>query len=215
MRDKRAGRRAAGDRVQHGRFDLKKIPFGQPFAHGGHNRDTPAKRFQHLRVRNHVEITLAVPCFNVRQAVVLFGQRPQRLRQQFIARRENRYLAPARTLDLSRDADVIANIEIVQGVIGLIANVLLAEPGPGSPRSHRAGRRRRSCRDCATPPPGPRGSRRPVRLRGRLLPSRRTRRPRAPPDCGGSLEGVLIRVVSAGAYPFQLVDAVLDQVLFG
>ncbi len=77
MRDERARRGPARNMVQHGRLDLEKPLFRQPLPHDADNLDAAPERLEHLGIRHHIEVTLAIARLDVGQAVPFLGKRAQ------------------------------------------------------------------------------------------------------------------------------------------
>ena len=76
------GRRTAGNGLQHGSFHLEETPLHEEAADVGDDLGTHAEGLTHLFVDDQVDIALAIAQLGVGQAVVLVGQRAQRLGQQ-------------------------------------------------------------------------------------------------------------------------------------
>ncbi len=86
VRDERLGQGAAVERLQHRRLDLDEAARVEEAADGG---DDPRALEEHLArvvVGDQVEVALAVARLDVGEAVVLLGQRAQRLAEQLPGR---------------------------------------------------------------------------------------------------------------------------------
>lgn len=78
----RLGRRAARDGLQHRRLDFEEVTFDEELANVRDHLRTHTERVAGFFVDHQVDVTLAVALLGVGQAVVLVGQRAQRLGQQ-------------------------------------------------------------------------------------------------------------------------------------
>ena len=74
-------RRAAGDRLHHGRFHFHEAARVQKIPDLGDDLAALEKNFLHFQVRHQVEITLAIADFRVGEAVPFFRRRTQRFGQ--------------------------------------------------------------------------------------------------------------------------------------
>ena len=71
MRDERTRRCAAVERLHHWRLDLDKALLLQLPAQRGNDFSARNENLARLRIRNEIQIALAVACFHVFQAVPL------------------------------------------------------------------------------------------------------------------------------------------------
>ena len=111
MRDKRPRRRAAGNRLHHGRFDLDEAARVEERADGGHRLGAHLEDTARVGVDDQVEVPLPVARLDVLQAMPLFGKRQVALGEEHHAAGPDAELAGACPEQVPLDADVIAEIE--------------------------------------------------------------------------------------------------------
>ncbi|RMS27317.1 hypothetical protein ALP71_05775, partial [Pseudomonas coronafaciens pv. garcae] len=78
----RLGSSTAGNGLQHRRFDFEEVALHQEATDMSDYLRAHAERLTHVFVDDQVDVTLTIALLGVRQAVVLVGQRAQRLGQQ-------------------------------------------------------------------------------------------------------------------------------------
>ena len=109
--DERLGRGAAGDRVQHRRLDLEIALGDEAPAQRGNDLAAPAQGQAALLAHDQIEIALAIARLDVGEAMMLLGQRQQRLRENLDLAAVDGELAARRAAHDARRADDIADIE--------------------------------------------------------------------------------------------------------
>jgi hypothetical protein len=135
MRDERPRRCAAGDGVQHGRFDLGKAA---PAERLPHRIDDPraAEHFlQHAVVVDQVDVPLPQQHFDIFGPMKFLRGLGQRLRQEGHLVDADRHFAGVRQLQMAVDADQIAEVDAADHFPLLVSEVGLREhqlnpPGP-------------------------------------------------------------------------------------
>ncbi len=125
MRDERPCRRAAVERLHHRRLHFQKsVRLQLP----PQRRDDLRPRHEHLanfRIRDQIQIALAVARLDVFQAMPFLGHREQRLRQEVQPLDMDAQFAGPGAEQVSFDADNIADVEdLIQRVILLRHGVL-------------------------------------------------------------------------------------------
>ena len=111
MRDERPGRRAAGDGVQRGAFDLAEALLVQRVADRLHDLGAALEPLEHALAVRQIEIPHPLPQFGVGQARVLFRRRRDALGQEVQLLGKDRQLAGLRIGELAIDADDVAEVE--------------------------------------------------------------------------------------------------------
>ena len=111
MRSERFGRRAACDRLQHRRLHFQKAALLEETPSLANDRDAFFEHLARMLVRDEIEITLAVPRFDVLQSVPFFRQRPQRFGQHLERAHFQCRLPAFGDKTCPFDADEIAEIE--------------------------------------------------------------------------------------------------------
>jgi hypothetical protein len=115
----RAG--AAGERLQGRRFDLDELPLSEPFANREHDLVALDEQVARLGVGHQVELAVAVPRARVAEAVVLVRRRAQRLGQQRALDSLERELAALGHVHAPFNRDDVADVEVEDSVVGLLA----------------------------------------------------------------------------------------------
>ena len=112
VRHERLGERAAVARLEHGRLDLDEPPLVQD-APDRRDCARAKQRFSaRFFVHQEVEVSLAIPQLDVRQAVECVGQRRRDARQHLERVHEERGLAAARLRRRADDADDVAEVDV-------------------------------------------------------------------------------------------------------
>ena len=114
MSNERFGIGAAHNRVKHRRFNLKKTVVLKIMADSRSNPAAFFKNFTAVVIHDKIDITLTIACFNVGQAVKLFGKRLQRLGNDVKLFGGNRQFSARCAADIAADADDIADVQIFQ-----------------------------------------------------------------------------------------------------
>ena len=122
MRHERAGEGAAGNRLHHRRLDLEIAASVEELPHRGQHAAPHLEDAPRIRVDDQVEVPLPVADLDVGQAVPLFGQRQEALRQELEPGGVNRQLVGPGPEHVAFDADEIAEVEQLEE-----AEVALAE----------------------------------------------------------------------------------------
>ena len=123
--DERPRRGAAGDRMHHRRLDLEIAARDEELADRLHDAASAStKTSRGVRVGDQVDVALAVSLLLVGEAVELLRQRPQRLREQPERRDLDRQLAGARPEERPRCADDVAQVPVLERLVGLGADAV-------------------------------------------------------------------------------------------
>ena len=109
VRDERARRRAAVERLQHGRFDLEKARVVEASANACHHAGARDEALARRRVRHQIEVALAVSDLDVLQAMVAIRKRQAAGRELDPLGHLDAQLASTRAAGDAGDADQIAN----------------------------------------------------------------------------------------------------------
>ena len=120
MRDERARGRAAELVPEHGRLDLDEPRVGELAPEGGDRGEADGEDSAGVVVDDEVDVALAEAGVDVGEAVPLVGQRAQRLGQEPEAVDLDRELALAGRHHGPVDADPVAEVEGVEGVVLLV-----------------------------------------------------------------------------------------------
>jgi hypothetical protein len=97
MGDEGPCRRAARDRLHHGRFDFHEALRIEHVAQVAHELRTPAEHRPTRLVHDEIDVALPIARLGVGESMPLVGQRPQRLDEQTQRLHPHRELARART----------------------------------------------------------------------------------------------------------------------
>ncbi len=129
----RFGRSAAGNGLQHRRFDFEEVTLGEELADMRDDLGAHAERFAHLLVDHQVDVALAVALLGVGQAVELVRQRAQRLGQQAHAVHVDVQVALAGARQCALGGNDVAQVEVLDrldllGRQGLAIDVDLDAP---------------------------------------------------------------------------------------
>ncbi len=118
---------AAVERLQDRRLDLDEAALVEPAAHLADRAGAQGEEAAALLVGDQVELALAVAGLDVLEAVELVGRRAQALGQQppVVDRQRELAAAPGRQRG-ALDADDVAEVEIDQQLVGLLAEQVLA-----------------------------------------------------------------------------------------
>src|ERR1051325_5377954 len=147
MRDERPRRGAGGDRLHHRRFDLEKIPLLEKAPDDADDARALLEQRLDIGVDHEIDVALAVARLDVGEAVPLLGQRPQALREQLQPGRLDRQLLRLGAEELSPDTDDVAQIELLEKLVGLVADAVAphvdlnasSAPSFGTPWTSRSG----------------------------------------------------------------------------
>ena len=112
---------AAGERLQRRRFDLDEVALGEPFADREHDLVARDEQLARVLVGDQVELAVAVAGARVAEAVVLVRRRAQRLGEQRALDHRERELAALGDVHAAVDADDVADVEVEDAVVGLLA----------------------------------------------------------------------------------------------
>ena len=113
--------------MQKRRFHLKEVLAVHIAADCGNNLAALDKRALDLGVCNKVNIALTITQLFVSQAMELFRQRTQALRQKLKAARSNRKLAALRAHHGAVNANPVAHVQILRALIQIFAQVVNLE----------------------------------------------------------------------------------------
>ena len=122
VRDERAGVGAAGFDVQHRRLDLDEPALVQGAAEAGDHGVADLERPARLVVDDQVGVALAEPGVGVGEPVPLVGHRSDRLGEQLDLLGLDRQLALAGGHHGARDADPVAEVELLDRVERVVAD---------------------------------------------------------------------------------------------
>src|SRR6185312_5585504 len=111
----------ARERLQGRRFDLDEVALGEPFADREDDLVARDEQVPRLLVGDQVQLSVAVAGPRVPQPVVLVRRRAQRLRQQRHLGSLERELAALGDVDAPLDRDDVADVEVEDPVVGLLA----------------------------------------------------------------------------------------------
>ena len=121
------GRGAAGALLERRPLHLEVAAGGEHPAHRLHDPAAGHEPVAHPLAVDQVEIPHPLLEVGIDEAVELVGGRLQRLREELEARGEDRHLAGLRLAEPAVDADEVAEVEAVDDLPGLGADLLLAE----------------------------------------------------------------------------------------
>jgi hypothetical protein len=110
LRDKRPGRRAARERLEHGRLDLEIATIFHELADRRHDLAAHGEDVQRLGIDPQVQISLAVPHFDVFEPLVLGRRHDQALRARVHRVGPHRDLARAGLHETARRHQHVAQI---------------------------------------------------------------------------------------------------------
>ena len=127
MRDEGLGIGAAGDRVQHRRFDFQEVMLDHMAADRGHRLGAGHETGAGGLVGDQVDIALAVLLLLVGHAVELVRQWAQALGQQAQRRHAHRQLARLGAEQGALGADDVAHVQVLEVGIGLLAERILGD----------------------------------------------------------------------------------------
>ncbi len=116
MRRERPRDGAAGDRLHHRRLDFEIAALRHELADG---RDDPAPGLEHFagrRVHDQVQIPLAVPDLDIREAVPFLRQRREALDEKVHARRPDGKLVRLRAEQPAFNANEVAEVERLENL---------------------------------------------------------------------------------------------------
>ena len=119
----RLRRGPARDRLHHRRLDLEEVAGEEEVAHVGDDPRAQAEHAARLLVDDEVHVALTVAGLLILQAVVLLGQRPERLGQELERGDPHRELPGVGDEQLPARADDVAEIELLEALV-----VRLPEP---------------------------------------------------------------------------------------
>jgi len=122
MGDERTGGRTARDGLEHRRLDLDEAPLGEQLAQRAHDGEADLEHATSIIVGDEVDVALPEPGVDVGEAVPLVGERPQRLGEELERRDLDRQLALLRLHDRALGADPVAEVEVVEGCVALVAD---------------------------------------------------------------------------------------------
>ena len=122
--DEGPGESAAVEGLQDRRLDLEEAALVEEAANRRHEAASHDEELARLLVGEQVELAPPVAGLDVRQAVVLVGGRPKRLREQRPAVDAHRELAPPGPEGCALDADEVAEVEADQPLVGVAEHVL-------------------------------------------------------------------------------------------
>ncbi len=112
VRDERARRRPAGDRMQQRRLHLDEAALPQAPAHVAHDVAAQLQQLARALVGPQVDLALAVARLDVADTVPLVAEAAPRLGQQHPLAHLDRELAPPRPHDLAGDPDPVAQVAL-------------------------------------------------------------------------------------------------------
>ena len=127
MRDERAGKCSAGDRLHHRRFDLEIPARVQERADRREGSAPDLEDPARIGVHDQIEVALAVAGFDVGEPVPLLGKRDEALREKLEAGRVDRQLIRAGAEEASFDADEVTEIEQFVGLEIVLGEGVLAD----------------------------------------------------------------------------------------
>jgi hypothetical protein len=126
MRDEGTRRRAAIERLHHGRFHFHESMAFELAAKRSDNAAAREEDFAHFGVRDQIQVALAVARFHVFQAMPFLGHGEQRLREVLQMFDVHAQFAGAGAEQVAFHADDVAQIDqLVDGEIALGKGVLL------------------------------------------------------------------------------------------
>ena len=127
VRDERLRHGAAGDHLHHRRLDLHEAERLEEVAQVLHDARALAEHLAALVAHDQVDIALPVALLDVREAMPLVGQRPQRLDQQPHALGLDGELAGLGLEERALGAEDVAHVPALEGVVGVAERLLLQE----------------------------------------------------------------------------------------
>ena len=127
VRGERPGGRAAGSVLERRPLHLQVIPRCKHAANSLDDSATGHKSVANALAMNQIEVPHSLPQFRIDQTVVFVGGRGQRLSEKLEVRDEHRQLAGLRPAEPAVDADQVAEVEAVDDLPDLGADLLLAE----------------------------------------------------------------------------------------
>ncbi len=127
VRGERLGRRAAGDVMHHRRLDFQEATGIEPLADGTDDARALDEDLARFRRDDQVDIPLAIALFHIRQSVPLVRQRTQRLGQQAQGLGLDRQFPGAGPGQTALDADDVADVPALEGVVSLAQRIGLQE----------------------------------------------------------------------------------------
>ena len=122
VRHERPSGRAAELDTQRRRLDFDEPAAVEEASDGGHGGEPDLEHATRLGIHDQVDVALPEPRVDVGEAVPLVGQRPQRLRKQLERADLHRQLTAARGHHRALDADPVAEVELVELHVRLIAD---------------------------------------------------------------------------------------------
>ncbi len=131
---KRSRRRSPGERLQDWRFNLDEAALGHEGAQRVHRLRTRDEQFACALVGEQVELAVAVAGAGVAKPVALVGRWPQRLGQQYAAMHAERQLPTLGYIDRPLRFDDVADVEVHDTLVGLLAKRILAHRQLDLPR---------------------------------------------------------------------------------
>ena len=140
--DERPRRRAAELVVEHRGLDLDEAAVGELPPDRGDRGEADREHAPGVVVDDEVDVALAEAGVDVGEAVPLVGQRAQRLGQQLEAVDLDRQLALPGGHHRAVDADPVAEVELVERGVGVLAEHASGRRTAGSRRTGRARWRR-------------------------------------------------------------------------
>src|SRR5262245_44103611 len=126
MRDKRPGRRAAGDGMQRWTFDFAEAALAKCVADRLHDTRAAAKPLQHAVAIGQIEIPPPLAQLRIGEAGVLFGWRGNALGQEIQLLSKDRQLARFRIGQLAIDTNDVAQVKILGELPALVSDLRLA-----------------------------------------------------------------------------------------
>ena len=127
VRDERAGRRTARNRLHHRGLDFEKLERIEEIPQV---TDDPRARAEHVAARfvdDQVDIAPPIAQLGVGEPVPLVGQRPQRLHQQAQAVHAHRQLARLGAEQHAARADDVADVPALERLVGRTERIVLQE----------------------------------------------------------------------------------------
>ncbi len=122
MCDERARRRAAVERLHHGRFYFEEAARIELPPERLDDLRTRDESLSHLRIRDQVDIALAIARFDIFKAVPLLGQREHDFRKEVEVFDVNGELAGSGAKQIAGDADDVADIKQFVKLVGRFAH---------------------------------------------------------------------------------------------
>ena len=127
MRHERPRRRAARERLHHRRLDLGEVERIEETADEADQHAAAAEHLARLLAHDQVDIALPQLHLGIRDAVPLFRQRPQRLRQQAQLGDVDRQLAGLRLDELAARRNDVAHVPLLELAIRRLAEAIALE----------------------------------------------------------------------------------------